>query len=170
MSTRPDSAPVDGTGQANRLKLVLQAGINVSMDGDRPVSRANTYISTYLKLREAAPIEGKRGAEGEQSAPKAPLAIHSNQRIVLQTGVNSEEQEEAMRKFLRAIADEEYSPAGYEKYVINLEKIKIYVGKGLQPGDIDEVSSFPEMIGRLRLYLIGPLPVDFIPSMLDQVY
>ena len=124
----------------------------------------------HLKLHEAAPIEGKRGADGEQAVPKAPLAIHPNRHIVLYTGVNSDEQEEAMRNFLRAIADEVDSPAGEEEYVINSEKMGIYVGKGLEPGDIDEVSSFPEMIRRFQLYLDGTVPADFRSSMLGQVY
>jgi len=75
-----------------------------------------------------------------------------------------------MRNFLRAIADEVDSPAGEEEYVINSEKLGIYVGKGLEPGDIDEVSSFPEMIRRFQLYLDGTVPADFRSSMLGQVY
>jgi len=145
----------------------------------------------HLKLHEGAATEMKRNDSEERllrlaefetgrkrplvnrdppPPPPQHLVIHPNRHIVLYTGVNSEEQEEAMRNFLRAIADEVDSPAGEEEYVINSEKLGIYVGKGLEPGDIDEVSSFPEMIRRLRLYLNGMVPADFRSSMLAQVY
>lgn len=123
-----------------------------------------------LKLHEAAPTEGKRGLDGEASVPKVPLVIHPNRHIILQRGQNSDEQEAAMRAFLRKIASLDGSDEFQEEYVLDPGMMADYIGATLEIGDVDNMSSFPEMLRILELYMNGILPLDTKSSYLAMIY